>query len=120
MEESEEEFEKHSNRIEKAISIIRGRIDLKSRLSMLLNPDKVQTTTELTKSQVRFTALSFSAAQEWKFMRPLKDYATHLCLANISLNRKGVESAIRFTGALAESKLLQRLGVLQKEGTGKD
>jgi len=115
LEMTKEKFEEYTERFEKIYSILRGRVDVKSRLMLLLNPDKIQTSTRLTRAQVQFVALSFSAAEQWEFMEPIKQYAEHFCLTNISLEGKGIESAIRFTGALAESKLLQKIGILQKE-----
>lgn len=108
-------FAEFLKRVEQFISVARGRIDVKSRLMLLLNPDKPQTSTTLTKSQVQFVTICHFVAREFPVFKPLKEYADELCLTSISLEGKGIESAIRFTGALAESKLLQRLGVLQKE-----
>lgn len=115
LEMAKEEFENFTNRLEKIIAIARGRVDMKSRLMLLLDPDKVETSTRLTRSQVQFVALSYSAVEQWEFFKPLADYATHLCLTNISLEGKGREESIRFAGALAESKLLQKMGLIKGE-----
>jgi len=115
LEMAKEEFDKVTNRIEKVVAIARGRVDMKSRLMLLLNPDIVETSTRLTRSQVQFVALSYSAAEQWEFFEPLADFATHLCLSNISLDGKGREEAIRFAGALAESKLLQKMGLIKEK-----
>ena len=115
LEMTKERFEKVTNRIEKILAIARGRVDMKSRLMLLLDPDKVETSTRLTRSQVQFVALSYSAAEQWDFFEPLANFATHLCLTNISLEGLGIESAIRFAGALAESKLLQKMGLIKGE-----
>jgi len=115
MEMAKEDFENFTNRLEKIIAIARGRVDMKSRLMLLLDPDKVETSTRLTRSQVQFVALSYSAVEQWPFFEPLAAYATHLCLTNISLEGKGREESIRFAGALAESKLLQKMGLIKGE-----
>ena len=112
---TKEKFEVVTNRIEKVIAIARGRVDMKSRLMLLLDPDKVETSTRLTRSQVQFVSMAYSAAEQWPFFEPLADYATHLCLTNISLEGKGREESIRFAGALAESKLLQKMGLIKGE-----
>jgi len=112
---AKEKFEIATNRIEKILAIARGRVDMKSRLMLLLDPDKVETSTRLTRSQVQFVSLSYSAAEQWDFFQPLFNYARHLCLANISLEGKGREESIRFAGALAESKLLQKMGLIKGE-----
>jgi len=88
---------------------------MKSRLMLLLDPDKVETSTRLSRSQVQFVALSYSASEQWPFFQPLADFAEHLCLTNISLEGKGREESIRFAGALAESKLLQKMGLIKGE-----
>ena len=115
LEMAKEEFENFTNRLEKIIAIARGRVDMKSRLMLLLDPDKVETSTRLTRSQVQFVALSYSAVEQWEFFEPLADYATHLCLTNISLEGKGREESIRSAGALAETKLLQKMGLIKAE-----
>ena len=115
LEMAKEEYDKFTERMEKLIAIARGRVDMKSRLMLLLDPDKIQTSTRLSRSQVQFVALSYSAAEQWPFFEPLKDFAEHLCLTNISLEGKGREESIRFAGALAESKLLQKMGLIKGE-----
>lgn len=113
---AKEEFAEYTARFEKVYAILRGRVDMKSRLMLLLDPDKVETSTRLSRSQVQFVALSYSAAEQWPFFQPLADFARHLCLTNISLEGKGREESIRFAGALAESKLLQKMGLIKEKG----
>lgn len=115
LEMTKEKYDKFTERIEKILAIARGRVDMKSRLMLLLDPDKIETSTRLTRSQVQFVALSYSAAEQWPFFEPLKNVAMHLCLGNISLDGKGREESIRFAGALAESKLLQKMGLIKGE-----
>jgi len=115
MKMAKDEFEKFTERFEKMYAILRGRVDMKSRLMLLLDPDKVETSTRLSRSQVQFVSLAYSAYEQWDFLKPLADYANHLCLANISLEGKGREESIRFAGALAESKLLQKMGLIKGE-----
>jgi len=111
---SKEEFEKFTERFEKVYSILRGRVDMKSRLMLLLDPDKVETSTRLSRGQIQFVALAYSAAEQWDFFEPLKSVAEHICLASISYEGKGREESIRFAGALAESKLLQKMGLIKE------
>jgi len=115
LELAKEKFDDYVLRFEKLLSVLRGRVDIKSRLNLLLDPEKIETSTRLSRGQVQFVSLAYSASEKWDFLEPLKQYAEHFCLSNISLEGKGREEAIRFTGALAESKLLQKLGILQKD-----
>jgi len=62
LEMAKEEYDKFTERMEKLIAIARGRVDMKSRLMLLLDPDKVETSTRLSRSQVQFVALSYSAS----------------------------------------------------------
>lgn len=113
----EAKIQQSLSRFEQFLNIIRGKADVKSRLMLLLNPDKVETSTRLSRSEVDFVSLSLFVAREFPEFEPLKDFAMDFCLANISLQGLGREEAIRFTSALSESKILERMGFFRTEET---
>lgn len=105
------------NKFERFLNIIRGKSDVKSRIRLLLDPDKVETSTYLTKAEVDFVSTALFVAEEFPMFEPLGDYAIQYSLVKISEQGHGVESVIRFTSAINESKLLSKfnLGVTQTE-----
>lgn len=95
------------------LNIARGKVDIKYRLRLLLEPDNIKTTTRLTHSQVDFVSLCFFMADKFKDegFGGLADFATEFCLTNISLHGLGREEAIAYEGAIGEGKLLSRLNI---------
>lgn len=112
---SNEERETVLSWIEKLFALLRGKVDIKSRLTLLLSPDNIKTSTRLTPAQVRFVSSAHFVAKHFPIFEPLKDFAVEFCETNISLKGLGREEVIRFVGALQESKLLQKIGVLAKQ-----
>lgn len=102
-------------------SLLEGRTDIKSRLMLLLNPDKPMTTAFLSKGQAHFVAIAHFMAKKWKEFKGLEDFADLICLSTLGVEGKGIDASVRLTGAVVESKLLQRLGIgiAQKEGSEK-
>ena len=111
---SEEEFTLFLDRFDKIWRIKKGRTDIKSKLMLLLDPDKPQTTTFLTKSQAFYVSFSMFMAASWDEFQPLKDYALEMCLSALGVEGKGIDASVRLTGALSESKILSRLGIQVK------
>jgi len=95
--------------------VVRGKVDIKNRLMLLLNPDNIKTSTRLTRAEVDFVALSFFVADEFPQFRGLRKFAKEFCECAISTDGLGRDEAIRFTSAVSESKLLQRLGIFKTE-----
>ena len=95
------------SKFEKFLNIVRGKVDVKSRLMLLLNPDNLKTSTRLTRTETDFVALSFFVADEFPEFTPLAKYATEFMAAAISIQGLGREEAIRFTSAISESKLFK-------------
>ncbi len=107
---SEEQFQ----RFDRSWRLLKGRTDIKSKLMLLLNPDKPQTTTFLNRHQAHYTALSFFMKDRWEEFKPMEDYALQLCLSALGVEGKGIDSSVRLTGALSESKVFERLGITMK------
>jgi hypothetical protein len=99
------------SKFEKFLNIIRGKSDVKSRIRLLLDPDKVETSTYLTKAEVDFVSTALYVAQEFPMFETLADYAIEYSLVKISEQGHGVESVIRFTSAINESKLLSKFSL---------
>lgn len=108
-------FEEFTYRIEKLYSIARGRPDIKSKLQIMSDPENILTSSRLNKSQIRSVAIGFSSAEQWPFMKPLKDYLKTLATTVVSDGGKGRDEQIRFAGAIAESKLLQNMGFVKSQ-----
>lgn len=105
---------------------IKGRKDVKSRVSVLLNPENLKTSSILSRGQAEFLAVAHwaSGVEEWGgIFNGMRDYAKELSECSISVKGEGREQAIRFMGALSEGKILSKLGIgisgEPKEGKGK-
>jgi len=104
---------------EQFLNISRGKVDVKNRLMLLLNPDIPKTSTKLTHEQVQFITLCHFVAKSFPEdgFEALEDFATELELASISHEGWGVDSSIRLSSAISESKLMQRLAIFKSEET---
>lgn len=114
-----QEGEDPLTKFERFLNIARGKVDIKYRLRLLLEPDNIKTTTRLNRGQVDFCFLcDFSGANfpEAGF-GGLPDFATEFRLSNISFEGKGRTEAIQYEGAIGESRLLQRLNIFKTEET---
>lgn len=107
--------EEKRSKLEWLINLWRGAKDIKSRLAVLLNPENPQTTARLSKAQVMFVTYAKASHKFYPEFEPLEIYANELCLTTISEGGKGREEAIRFTGALETSKVLQKMGIMKPE-----
>ena len=115
--ETIQDFQENLKRFEDFLNIVRGKVDVKSRLMLLLNPDNIKTSTRLSRSEVDFVALSYFVAEEFPEFEGLKSFAEQFCECAISKDGLGREEAIRFTSAISESKLLKSLGIFKSEET---
>lgn len=104
---------------EKFLNIARGKVDIKHRLRLLLEPDNILTTTRLTRSQIEYVSLSHFVAEEFaeEGFEPLKREANIFCHANISFDGLGREEAIRYEGAIGESRLVKGLNIFGTQET---
>lgn len=112
-----QEFQENLKRFEDFLNVVRGKVDVKSRLMLLLNPDNIKTSTRLSRSEIDFVALSYFVAEEFPEFEGLKSFAKQFCECAISKEGLGREEAIRFTSAISESKLLKSLGIFKSEET---
>ena len=115
MAKQQEEFEENISKFQKFLDTVRGVKDWKSRLNFLLNPDKIETSTNLSQSQVQFVTISLYSEKCFKFFKPLADYAHLFCLVNMSKEGWGVESSIRLNSAISESKFMEKIGLTVPE-----
>lgn len=105
-------FQENLQRFKRFLDIVKQKTDIKSRVALLLNPDKPQSSTRLTASQVDFVALSYFSAKKFDIFEPLKEFAEEFCLSAISLKGLGREEAIQLVSALNDQKLLSRMGFI--------
>lgn len=112
-----ENIERDLSYFERFLNIVRGKVDAKYRLRLLLEPDNVRTTTRLTRGERDFVTLSDFVADKFpeEGFGGLKDFATILCYTNISLEGLGRAEAIQYEGAISESKLLSKLNIFKTE-----
>jgi len=102
------------------VDLAKGRKDIKSRVAVLANPDNLKTMSILKRNEADFVVDAFWLAKTWGFFDPMRDYAKEKLEVNISIEGQGREQAIRFVGALSETKLLQKLGVSVERGETKE
>lgn len=114
-----EEFTENLERFDAVWRTIKGRTDIKSKLMLLLDPEKPQTTTFLNKSQAHFQSIAYFMAESWSEFEPMRTYARQQALSALGVEGKGIDASVRLTGALAESKILQRLGITTSKGEEK-
>ena len=107
------------SKFERFLNIIRGKVDVKNRLSLLLNPANPKTSTQLSRNEVDFVSLSLFVAEEFEEFNPLKTFALEFCQVSISREGWGVESSIRLNSAISESKLFRDLTLKQGEAKAK-
>lgn len=115
VEETPEKFHTFLDRLEKVLQVARGRVDIKSRLNLLLDPDKPQTSTYLSAGQVLFVANAHFTGNAFPIFEPLKDYANQLELSLISYEGRGIDASVKLVSALEAMKVLQNTGLPTKQ-----
>lgn len=106
-------------KLKELIDAVKGHKDVKTRIAVLSDPENLDTMSVLSREQAGFLSVSNWLADRphWGLMfQGLKEYAQSLREPSISIGGKGREDAIRFAGALSESKFLSKLGINLKEG----
>jgi len=96
-------------RFKKFLDILRGKVEIRSRLAPLLEPSKIQTSTRLSANEVEFVTDSYFFAKCWPEFQPLKDFANEFCYTKISHEGLGRLEAIQFVGAVEQTKLFKAL-----------
>lgn len=100
-----------------------GKKDVKSRISVLANPENPKSMSILTSNQCEFVATAFFASsnETWgEMFKPLEQYASEVMAVSPSKKGEGREQSIRFIGALSESKVLGKLGLTMQKGEVKE
>lgn len=118
--DTKEKFSETLDRIEKVLQVARGRVDIKSRLNLLLDPDKPQTSTYLTRGQVQFVTTAHFTGKAFDIFKPLMEYAKELELSLISFEGRGVDSSVKLVSALEAMKVLEQTGLPTKRKDEKD
>jgi len=104
-------IEKAMQKFERFINLVRGRKDVKGRVAVLANPEKLESMSILTRWQAEFVQDAEWLAEEQDCYEPMAKYANKMMLVSPSVGGEGREQAIRFVGALSETKLLGKLGI---------
>lgn len=101
------------------MEIVKGRKDIKTRVSVLANPENQKTMSILNTHETSFVIECFwaSSVASWGgLFDPLKELATEKLETNISKSGRGRDQVIQFVGALSEVSTLKKMG-LQIQGT---
>lgn len=106
---SEKEIEKNLTLFQKFLNIVKGKENIKNRINTLLNPDNILTSTNLTRRESEFLALSTFLGDNFDELKPLKEYAQLDSLAKLSVDGRGIKNVIAFESAISESKLLKNM-----------
>jgi hypothetical protein len=97
-------YEKALNRLKLLLDVIYRKEDVRNRLSSILNPEKPQTSSNLTADQVNFVNDALFLADQWReIYQPLADYANEVLLTQLSLKGYGVDQSIKLVGAIEGS-----------------
>lgn len=105
---SEEDIKRIIERLTKLVDLIRGKVDIKSRLMLLANPENIKTSSILSPNQCDFVAGAYFDAKHFDIFEPLRDFAEELAQTLISKHGLGREQQIRFVQALQEAKSLKQ------------
>jgi hypothetical protein len=106
---SEQKFELALRRIKRLIDIVRGKEDVRNRLSAILDPQKPQSSSNLTAVQVNFQIRARWFTQTYpKRYSAIGALADEMTSCNMSLNGWGVEKAISLTAAIEQSAVFKQ------------
>ncbi len=110
------EWEANMQRFKGFLDVVKGKVDIRSRLDAILNPDNPQTSSRLSESEIDFVMDAYWLAKTFPVFKPLKDLADELLLTKISQQGLGRQEAIQFMSAMETSKMIETiLGVPEKE-----
>lgn len=118
--EKAEDFIANLKLFELFLNVVRGKVDIKNRLMLLLNPENIKTSTRLTRTEIDFVSLSHFVADEFPEFEGLRKFANLFCECSISREGWGVDSSIRLNSAISESKLMQKLAIFKGSEQGKE
>lgn len=98
------------SKLEKLVSIIKGRADIKNRVRTILAPDDITTATNLSRGECDFCSLAdFVGDPKDGFtdMEPVRDFGMGFARWKLSHDGFGIDAAIRLNSAIAENKLIK-------------
>lgn len=98
-------------KLKQLMDIAKGKKDIKSRLSVLTNPDNLDTMSVLSKAQAHFLGeTNWLVKQSWgKVFTPLNELAQSWREPNISISGQGRKDSIEFVRAINEAKALTKI-----------
>lgn len=92
------------------LNVVQGKVDIRRRLDAILNPEKIQTSTRLSGSEIDFVVDAYWLAKTYpELFMPLKDLANELMFTKISEQGLGRQEAIQFISAQESGKLLKEI-----------
>jgi len=100
------------------LDVIRGKEDIRQKLSFLFQPANIKTASRLNQNQVYFVSDAYTLAKFYPEFEPLKEMSKELMEAMISHKGLGREEAIKFQQATREQASTP-FGIFQQL-TGKD
>ncbi len=119
-EEKNRLFQENISKFKQFLDVVRGKIDVRSRLDAILNPTRMETSSRLSEDQVDFVSTAKWFSKTWpELYKPLEDFADELMPATISIKGLGREEAIKFVGAIEQSSLYKAMLGSVGDGEGK-
>ena len=105
-------FEENLNKFKQFLEVIRGKVDIREKLSFLFQPSNIKTASRLTISQAEFVADAYFITKYFPEFQPLKDLADEVAETAVSIKGQRVEEAIRFQQA-SKSATGTQVGIFQ-------
>jgi len=89
------------------VDAVKGRRDIKSKLTVLTDPENKDTMTVLTKGEAHLLSTSnfLAGSSNWGIMfQPMQRYAQSIRDPNVSIGGRGREDVIKYVQAMNEAK----------------
>jgi len=121
--------EKSLSLLERLLDIVRGKSDIRKQMSLILNPERPITTSNLSELQLDFVENAYWYAISYDELEPLKQDADFLLQASLSKGGFGILQTIEMVQSMTQTRIehatVQEKGVAQKvkdkvTGSGKD
>jgi hypothetical protein len=111
-------FKEKLQRFKLFLDVVKGKEDIRQKLSFLFQPSNIKTASRLNISQVQFVTDAYTLAEFYPEFIPLRELADNLMESMISHKGLGREEAIKFQQASREQPSTP-FGIFQQL-TGKD
>lgn len=107
--------------LKKIIDVVRGKENVRNRLSAILDPAKPETSTKLSSNQVDFVICAKFFNKEYPALyKPLDDLSNYVITDSMSLDGWGVDEAIKLAAAIEQSQAYKALyGTINNDETAK-